>query len=59
VPIQVYVHSLQRTFPGTPVLLTGKQVIRRRDLKLPQGIRVVSSSYEFNEAIEEITGQTG
>lgn len=59
VPIQVYVHSLQRTFPGTPVLLTGKQVIRRRDLKLPPGIRVVSSPDEFNEAIEEITEQNG
>ncbi len=54
VPIQVYIHSLQRTFPGTPVLLTGKQVIRRRDLKLPQGIQVVASPNDFNDAIARI-----
>lgn len=55
VPVPVYVQSLHRTFPDVPVLLTGKQVVRRKDLKLPDNCHVVATPDDFNRMIERIT----
>jgi DNA-binding transcriptional MerR regulator len=57
VPLQVYIHSLQRTFPDVPVILTGKQVIRRRDLKLPSNCHVVATPDDFNRLISYLPNQ--
>lgn len=54
VPVQVYLQSLHRTFPDVPVILTGKQVIRRRDLKLPENCYVVATPDDFNGMITRV-----
>ncbi len=46
-PVQVYMNTLSRSFPNTDVLLTGNQVIKRRDLKIPSNVRVIGSPDDF------------
>lgn len=46
-PVQVYMNTLSRSFPSTDVLLTGNQVIKRRDLKIPSNVRIIASPDDF------------
>jgi len=46
-PVQVYMNTLSRSFPNTDVLLTGNQVIKRRDLKVPSNVRIIGSPDDF------------
>ncbi len=46
-PVQVYVNTLSRSFAKTTVLLTGNQVVKRKDLKLPANCKVIASPEDF------------
>lgn len=46
-PIQVYVNTLSRNWPNIDILLTGNQIIRRRDLKCPDNCKVVGAPKDF------------
>lgn len=54
-PVQVYVNTLSRSFPQTQVLLTGNQVVKRKDLKVPANCKVVSSPEDFAQYLEGIS----
>ena len=34
-PVQVYLNTLSRSWPNTQILVTGSQIVKRRDLKIP------------------------
>lgn len=56
VPIEIYLQSLHRTFTDTPVLLTGMQVVRRKDLKLPPNMHILSRIEELSGFLDGFTG---
>ncbi|MBL7811213.1 MAG: MerR family transcriptional regulator [Bacteroidetes bacterium] len=51
IPVQVYIQTLHRNFPETPVLLTGSQVLRNKELRLPPGFQVVASPDDLIQTI--------
>lgn len=46
-PIQVYINTLSRTWPKTTICLTGNQVVKRKDLKVPANCRIISDTTDF------------
>ncbi len=46
-PIQVYINTLSRTWPKTTICLTGNQVVKRKDLKVPTNCRIISDTTDF------------
>jgi DNA-binding transcriptional MerR regulator len=56
VPIEIYMQSLQRTFPDTPVLITGSQVVRRKDLKAPQNVMIISRHEDLTSFLDRFIG---
>ena len=59
-PIQVYVNTLTRNWPDIPICLTGNQIVRRRDLKVPSNCNIISTPQTFIDFLENmpLTGNT-
>lgn len=53
IPVQVYLNTLSRSWPNTQILITGSQIVKRRDLKIPQNCRVFGDPSSFIEFIEK------
>ena len=51
-PVQVYLNTLSRSWPNTQILVTGSQVVKRRDLKIPENCRVISDPTSFIQFLE-------
>jgi MerR family transcriptional regulator, light-induced transcriptional regulator len=51
-PIQVYVNTLHRNWPDIPICLTGNQIVRRRDLKVPANCNIISSPQTFMDFLD-------
>lgn len=51
-PVQVYLNTLARSWPNTQILVTGSQVVKRRDLKIPENCRIIADPTSFLEFIE-------
>ena len=51
-PVQVYLNTLSRSWPNTQILVTGSQVVKRRDLKIPENCRVISDPTSFLHFLE-------
>ena len=51
-PVQVYLNTLSRSWPNTQILVTGSQVVKRRDLKIPENCRVISDPTSFLKFLE-------
>ncbi len=58
-PVQVYMNTLSRSFPNTDVLLTGNQVIKRRDLKIPSNVKIIGSPDDFLVYLDVDLAQSG
>lgn len=54
-PVQVYIQTLCRNWPNTQILVTGAQVVKRRDLKVPANCRVIASPDDFLVVLDQIT----
>jgi methanogenic corrinoid protein MtbC1 len=54
-PVQVYIQTLARNWPNTKILVTGTQVVKRRDLKIPSNCRVITSPDDFLVFLDQIT----
>ena len=54
-PVQVYIQTLSRNFPNTRILITGSQVVKRRDLKLPSNCQIIGSPADFLVCLDQIT----
>jgi len=52
IPVQVYLNTLSRSWPNTQILVTGSQVVKRRDLKIPENCRVISDPTSFLQFLE-------
>lgn len=52
IPVQVFMNTLSRSWPDTQILLTGGQVLKKKDLRLPPNCRIVRNSAEFTQCIE-------
>jgi hypothetical protein len=52
-------NTLSRSFPNTDVLLTGNQVIKRRDLKIPSNVKIIGSPDDFLVYLDVDLAQTG
>jgi hypothetical protein len=53
-PIQVYVNTLTRNWPDIPICLTGNQIVRRRDLKVPANCNIITSPQTFMDFLEKM-----
>ncbi len=51
-PIQVYVNTLNRSWPDIPICLTGNQIVRRRDLKVPENCQVITTPQTFIDFLD-------
>ena len=51
-PVQVYLNTLSRSWPNTQILVTGSQVVKRRDLKIPENCRVIADPTSFLHFLE-------
>ena len=51
-PVQVYLNTLSRSWPNTQILVTGSQVVKRRDLKIPDNCRVIADPTSFLHFLE-------
>ena len=52
IPVQVYLNTLSRSWPNTQILVTGSQVVKRRDLKIPENCRVIADPTSFLHFLE-------
>lgn len=52
-PTQVYVHALSKSWPQTQIILTGNQVLRRKDLVIPANCNIVKNPEEFIRMVED------
>jgi hypothetical protein len=50
-PVQVYLNTLSRSWPNTQIIVTGSQVVKRRDLKIPENCKVMSDPSGFLDFI--------
>lgn len=53
-PIQVYVNTLARNWPNTTILLTGSQIVKRRDLKVANNCKVIANPDDFLEFLAKL-----
>jgi len=53
-PVQVYIQTLARNWPNTQILVTGTQVVKRRDLKMPINCRIITSPDDFLVFLDQI-----
>lgn len=53
-PIQVYVNTLSRNWPNTTILLTGSQIVKRRDLKVASNCKVIANPDDFLEFLAKL-----
>lgn len=51
-PVQVYLNTLSRSWPNTQILVTGSQVVKRRDLKIPENCRVITDPTSLLQFLE-------
>jgi MerR family transcriptional regulator, light-induced transcriptional regulator len=51
-PIQVYVNTLHRNWTDIPICLTGNQIVRRRDLKVPANCHIISTPQTFIDFLD-------
>lgn len=51
-PIQVYVNTLHRNWADIPICLTGNQIVRRRDLKVPENCHIISTPKTFIDFLD-------
>lgn len=51
-PVQVYLNTISRSWPNTQILVTGSQVVKRRDLKIPENCRVIADPTSFLHFLE-------
>ncbi|MDG1747732.1 MAG: MerR family transcriptional regulator [Bacteroidia bacterium] len=51
-PIQVYVNTLHRNWADIPICLTGNQIVRRRDLKVPENCHIISTPQTFIDFLD-------
>jgi len=52
VPVEVFVQTLVRNFPGTDIILTGSQILMSRDLKPHEQVHVLSDPQEFIDLLD-------
>jgi hypothetical protein len=52
-PVQVYIQTLARNWPNTKILVTGTQVVKRRDLKIPSNCKIITSPNDFLVFLDE------
>ncbi len=52
-PTQVFIHALSKSWPNTTIMLTGPQVVRRKDLTIPKNCVVIDSPKSFINFVEE------
>lgn len=55
VPTQVLLNRLSKEWPDTKLLITGQQVVKRKDLNIPKNCIVIGSPWEFAKWIESNT----
>jgi len=51
-PVQVYLNTLSRSWPNTQILVTGSQIVKRRDLKIPSNCVVMNDPMSFLRFLE-------
>jgi DNA-binding transcriptional MerR regulator len=51
-PVQVYLNTLSRSWPNTQILVTGPQIVKRRDLKIPSNCVVMNDPMSFLRFLE-------
>jgi len=51
-PVQVYLNTLSRSWPNTQILVTGPQIVKRRDLKIPSNCLVMNDPMTFLRFLE-------
>ena len=51
-PVQVYLNTLSRSWPNTQILVTGPQIVKRRDLKIPSNCVVMNDPISFLRFLE-------
>jgi DNA-binding transcriptional MerR regulator len=51
-PTQVFIHAMSKSWPQTRILLTGQQVLKRKDLVFPSNVTAISNPEEFATLIE-------
>ena len=51
-PVQVYLNTLSRSWPNTQILVTGPQIVKRRDLKIPSNCLVMNDPTTFLRFLE-------
>jgi len=51
-PVQVYLNTLSRSWPNTQILVTGPQIVKRRDLKIPSNCLVMNDPMNFLRFLE-------
>jgi DNA-binding transcriptional MerR regulator len=51
-PVQVYLNTLSRSWPNTQILVTGPQIVKRRDLKIPTNCVVMNDPMSFLRFLE-------
>jgi DNA-binding transcriptional MerR regulator len=58
-PTQIFINALSKSWPNTKILLTGMQVIKRKDLHIPSNVLVLNNPAEFVSFIEQQTLKPG
>ncbi|MBU6324825.1 MAG: MerR family transcriptional regulator [Bacteroidetes bacterium] len=54
-PTQIFINAISKSWPDTKILLTGMQVIKRKDLHIPGNVLVLNNPGEFIAFIEQQT----
>jgi len=52
-PTQVFIHALSKSWPNTKIILTGYQVLKRKDIILPPNVMSVANPDEFVDFVEK------
>lgn len=58
VSIQMFINNLGKQWKETQILLSGNQVINKKDLKLPPNLRILSNPSDLLGFLEEIKSNT-
>lgn len=52
-PTQIFINAMSKSWPHTKILLTGMQVVKRKDLHFPSNVLVMNNPAEFVSFIEQ------
>lgn len=52
-PTQIYINSLAKSWSDTSILLTGNQIVKRKDINLPSNCKIIRTPQDFVSFIED------